>query len=149
MYLLISGNGQVLGQTFSEDNARRHALVARDTMHVVLRQGDLESLPVNVRNGLLEEFGIDYDDSVKKLWNTLKKQNFPYWGKISVQRCVRHLFRDEDPHAAYTKSQLLEMIPGATWISITTALTMLKNKNYARGKTMQIKFIEGKYRRED
>jgi hypothetical protein len=152
MYLLISSGGQVLGQTFSQINAERHAIVSRDPLTVIGRRGDIERLPLPIQNRLLE----DYDaDNVAKLWNILKKRTestkdrFPYWGKVSVQRVLRHLFRDVDSDVAYSKQALLEMIPGASWISITTAFTMLKNKKYSRGKTMSIGFKKGKYRRQD
>lgn len=144
MFLLISANGQVLGQTFSADNAKRHAIVARDTMFIVLRESCLDNLPLEVQAGLFEEYGVD---TVKKLWLRLKKQNFPYWGKISVQRIVRHFFKEEDGDAAYTKQELLDTIPGATWISITTAITMLKRTKTSRGKTMDVRFVNSKYRR--
>jgi hypothetical protein len=148
MNLLISEGGQVLGQTFSPDNAKRHVIVARDKMYTVLKQSDIDNLPLPVMNGLMEEF--DVDTSSQKLWNAMKKRPsraIPYWGKISVQRVIRHLYRDEAPDAAYTKNELLENIPGATWVSITTALTMLKNPKYARGGTIDIRFKDRKYRR--
>ena len=74
----------------------------------------------------------------------LKNEKFPYWGKVSVQRVLRTLFADD---SAYTREELMEIVPGASWVSITTAMSMLKNKRYANGQTMVIEQVDGKYRR--
>lgn len=144
MNLLISGNGQVLGQTYSADNAVRHAMVAKDKMYAVTRPNDLSRIDKCVGEEMLMEHGVT---SVMQLWNIFKKQTFPYWGKVSVKKVVRTLYANG--RTELTKDELMETIPGATWISITTAFSMLKNKKYAKpGKVLVIERKNGKYRRK-
>lgn len=142
MNLLISEQGEVLGQTLSPENAFRQAMIARTPMFAVTRQGELGTLPPDT----LVLLRGDYDaSSFAKLWSTLKKQKFPYWGKVSVQCVLRSLYNNG---SAYTRDELMETIPGATWISITTAMSMLKNKKYSKpGKPIVITQIDGKYQR--
>ena len=144
MNFLISGNGQVLGKTFSADNARRHVIVAKDDMHAVTSITELAELPLPVQHTLMD---THYMDDIRAVWGPMKKESYPYWGKVSVQRVVRSLFPEDNPTAAYSKDELLDAIPGATWISITTAFSMLKNKKYARGNIVNINQVKGKYRR--
>ena len=141
MHLLITGSGQVLGQTYSEDNAKRHVMVSKDKMFIVSKLSELGLLPVKVVSEMMSDYDVD---TQMKLWNTLNKKSFPYWGKVSVEKVVRAVYAKD---AAYTKDELLLVIPGATWISITTAFSMLKNKKYVSNNILPIKKIEGKYRR--
>jgi hypothetical protein len=143
MFLLISKQGEVLGQTLSPENACRQAMIARTPMYAVTRQGELGTLPPETLRLLREDYNAA---SHAALWKKLKDMKFPYWGKVSVKKVLRSLF-DVDGKV-YTKDDLLKIVPGATWISITTAMSMLKNKEYADGKTLVITQVEGKYRRQ-
>ena len=143
MNLLISKEGEVLGNTLSAENARRQAMIARTVMYAVTSKEELRSLPNNTRTPLWEDYAAH---SLDDLWKTLRMFKFPYWGKVSVQRVLRHIFSDHE--AEFTKDELMDIVPGATWISITTAMSMLKNKEYSNGKPLVIAQIDGKYRRQ-
>lgn len=142
MNLLISRQGEVLGQTLSPENAHRRAMIARTPMYAVTREGELGTLPPQTLASLRGDYG---NPSFATLWRMLGKQKFPYWGKVSVQCVLRSLYSNGK---SYTRDELMETIPGATWISITTAMSMLKNKKYAKpGKPIVITQIDGKYQR--
>lgn len=144
LHLLISENGQILGQTFSHDNAVRHTMIAKGQMFAASSSADLSRLPISALSNFIDEHETK---DLKKIWSTLKKQSFPVWGKVSVQKVIRNMYLANG--AAYTKDELIEMIPGATWISITTAFSMLKNKRYSKGKLLVIerKIDTGEYTR--
>lgn len=143
MNLLISEQGEVLGQTLSPENAYRQSMIARTSMFAVTTKDELKSLPKETRRLLMDDyFARSYDD----LWQTLSDQKFPYWGKVSVMKVLRSIFDDDSTE--FSKDDLMEIVPGATWISITTAMSMLKNKEYAGGKTIVIAQNEGMYRRQ-
>lgn len=114
-------------------------------MYAVTSCTDLDVLPSKVIENLCEEYRVT-DISTRKLWNALSKKNFPYWGKVSVQSVVRVLY--VNGNTELTKDELINTIPGATWISISTAFSMLKNKRYANGKVIVIERAAGKYRRK-
>lgn len=143
MNLLISEQGEVLGQTLSAANAYRQSMIARTSMYAVTNKEELKKLPKEARKYIWEDYAAH---SVNDLWATLKMHKFPYWGKVSVMRVLRSIFNDDE--LAFSKEELLEIVPGATWISITTAMSMLKNKNYAGGKVIMIAQIDGKYRKQ-
>jgi len=143
MNLLISEQGEVLGQTLSPENAHRQAMIARTSMFAVTRQGELGTLPPETLKLLRADYSAE---SFEVLWRRLGNAKFPYWGKVSVQRVLRSIFITG---SSFTKDELMETVPGATWISITTAMSMLKNKKYAKpGKPLVIAQIDGKYRRQ-
>jgi len=143
MNLLISEQGEVLGQTLSPENAVRQAMIARTKMFAVTTKEEMKALPKVTRRYLWDDYAAK---SLDDLWEVLKMQTFPYWGKVSVMKVLRSLFNDDG--ASYTKEQLIETIPGATWISITTAMSMLKNKQYSGGKVMVIAQEDGVYQRQ-
>jgi hypothetical protein len=141
MNLLVSLEGEVLGQTLSPENAYRQAMIARTPMLAITSEGELEQLPKAALKDFLDDFSVATPNG---LWKKLKSEKFPYWGKVSVQRVLRTLFSDD---SAYTREELMEIVPGASWVSITTAMSMLKNKRYSNGRTMVIEQVDGKYRR--
>lgn len=143
MNLLISEEGEVLGQTLSPENAHRQAMIARTSIYAVTTLDELKKLPKQTRKLLWDDYSAH---SLADLWNSLKAQKFPYWGKVSVQKVLRSIFDDDT--CGYTKDELLDAVPGATWISITTAMSMLKNKDYAKGKPLVIAQSDGMYRRQ-
>jgi len=144
MNLLISEQGEVLGQTLSPENAFRQSMIARTSIYAVTQKSELKALPKETRKLLWEDYAAH---SLDDLWQTLRMHKFPYWGKVSVMKVLRSIFDDDD--TGFTKDELLDIIPGATWISITTAMSMLKNKRYATpGKPLVIAQIDGKYRRQ-
>ena len=144
MNLLISEQGEVLGQTLSPENAHRQSMIARTSMYAVTKKEELRKLPNKTRTSLWEDYAAH---SLDDLWKTLRMHKFPYWGKVSVMKVLRFVFSDRN--AEFTKDELMEIVPGATWISITTAMSMLKNKKYAKpGKPVVITQIDGKYRRQ-
>jgi hypothetical protein len=156
LHLLISEDGQVLGQTSTHDNAVRQTMVAKGRMFAVSDAEDLAGLPQSAFLPIMDDYcyGGDAwrvddlsDAAIKKCWRNLKKQNFPYWGKVSVQKVIRNMYLTNG--AAYTKDELMEIIPGATWTSITTAFSMLKNKKYSQGELLIIerKVDTGQYTR--
>ena len=143
MNLLISEQGEVLGQTLSPENAYRQAMIARTSIYAVTQKDELNGLPRETRLLLLEDYASKSNEA---LWTALKSSKFPYWGKVSVMKVLRSIFDGDD--LAFSKDELLDVVPGATWISITTAMSMLKNKKYAKpGKPLVIAQIDGKYRR--
>lgn len=142
MNLLISEDGIVLGQTLSKENAERHAMISRMPLFVVSNKDELKKLPKKALRALNADFGAK---SMAALWAMLTKKTFPYWGKVSVKKVVRHLYANGK--CELTRDELLDTVPGATWISITTAFSMLKNKKYAGGDVIVIDQIDGKYRR--
>lgn len=142
MNYLISEQGEVLGQTLSPENAERIAMVARTPMFVVTSAKDFKKLPRHCVHALNSDYGAR---SFAALWAMLTKRQFPQWGKVSVMTVVRDLY--ENIGAEYTQEMLLELIPGGTWISITTAFSMLKNGDYNDGKLMVINKVKDKYRR--
>lgn len=144
MNLLISEQGEVLGQTLSPENAFRQSMIARTSIYAVTQKSELKALPKETRKLLWEDYAAH---SLDDLWATLAMHKFPYWGKVSVMKVLRSIFDDDD--TGFTKDELLDIVPGATWISITTAMSMLKNKRYATpGKPLVIAQIDGKYRRQ-
>lgn len=142
MNLLINKDGVIVGQTLSPENAHRHAMTSRMRLFVVTNRNDFKKLPVEVSRALNEDFRAK---SIASLLAMLSKQTFPQWGKVSVKDVVRKLYADGK--CELTRDELISTIPGATWISITTAFSMLKNKKYADGDLMFIEQINGKYRR--
>ena len=143
MNLLISKQGEVLGQTLSPENAHRRAMIARTPMYAITRQGELGNLPPETLRLLREDYSAS---SHASLWKRLKDDKFPYWGKVSVKKVLRSLF--DDGESVFSKEGLMDIVPGASWISITTAMSMLKNKEYADGKTLVITQVNGTYRRQ-
>ena len=144
MNLLISEQGEVLGQTLSPENAKRQAMIARTSMYAVTRKEELKLLPRETSKLLWEDYAAH---STADLWKTLRMYKFPYWGKVSVMRVIRSIFNDDT--LAFSRDELLDIVPGATWISITTAISMLKNKKYAKpGKPLVIAQVDGKYRKQ-
>ena len=143
MNLLISEQGEVLGQTLSPENAVRRAMISRTAMFAVTTKAEMKALPKVTRRFLWDDYGAS---SLDDLWEQLNTHKFPYWGKVSVMKVLRTVFNDDD--ASFTKDGLMDIVPGATWISITTAMSMLKNKDYSGGKVLVIAQVEGKYRRQ-
>lgn len=142
MNYLISQDGVVLGQTLSPENAKRHAMVSRMPLYVVTDQRDFSILPKPCIRALNEDHGAK---SFRALWAMMSKKTYPYWGKVSVKKVLRHMYSNGD--CEMTRDELLKAVPGATWISITTAFSMLKNREYADGELIVVEQIDGKYRR--
>lgn len=137
MNLLITENGQIIGQTMDCENAKRHAIVSLDNVFAVCKQSDIDSLPAPAQLALYDQFNVS---TPAGLWRALKKKRFPYWGKVSVQAVIRRLFTDNDE--GFSREQLIDAVPGASWVSITTALSMLKNPRYAKGPVLKIERTE-------
>jgi hypothetical protein len=91
MNLLISRQGEVLGQTLSAENAYRRAMIARTPMFAVTKKEELRVLPGATRTLLWDDYSAQ---SLDDLWDTLKAHKFPYWGKVSVMLVLRHLYGD-------------------------------------------------------
>ena len=142
MNLLINRDGVVVGQTLSPENAHRHAMTSRMKLYVVTSKKDIANLPNLVVRALNEDYRAQ---SIATLWAILTKRTFPQWGKVSVKDAIRSLYANDK--VELTRDQLIATIPGASWISITTAFSMLKNKKYADGDLMFIEQVNGKYRR--
>lgn len=142
MNLLISKDGVVLGQTLSAENARRHAMISRMPLFVVTNKSEFKTLPKGCHRALNEDHGAT---SLTGLWSMITNNFVPYWGKVSVKKVIRYMYTNGE--CALTREELLDTVPGATWISITTAFSMLKNKEYADGNIIKIDQIDGKYRR--
>lgn len=147
MNLLISPQGDVLGNTPTPDNAKRHQLMLRTPIEIITRRSDLPELPAKTREALFENFDVRSD---AMLWKKLReKKGLPQWGKVSVKEVLRCLYT-RNPNLSLSEEELLETIPGASWTSIVTAISMLKNPKYSEGKTMNIvRTASGNYRRED
>jgi len=146
MNLLLSPEGDVLGHTPTPDNAKRHAILLRMPIQIVTSLAELRDLPANVTGELIARYSAK---SVPDLWKRLRTaKGLPKWGKVSVKEVLRCLYTRQ-PNLALTEDELLEAIPGASWISVVTAISMLKNPKYADGPLMNIEHKGGKYRRED
>jgi hypothetical protein len=146
MNLLLSPQGDILGHTPTPDNALRHQLMLRTPVEIVTRRSDLETLPPKTREGLFDAFGVRSD---AMLWKRIKaRKGLPKWGKVSVKDVMRCIYT-RNPNLSLTEDELIEAIPGASWTSIVTAISMLKNPKYAEGETMNIVHKNGKYRRQD
>lgn len=146
MNLLISPDGDVLGHTPTPDNAKRHEILLRQPVHIVSKLDHLRHLPAGLTGSMLEDWCAT---SIPDLWKKLRKsKGLPKWGKVSVKQVLRCLYT-RDRTLALTEDELLEAIPGASWISIVTAISMLKNPKYADGPLMHIEHKGGKYRREN
>jgi hypothetical protein len=144
MNLLLSPEGDVLGHTPTPDNARRHQLLLRTTVLIVTKRSDLEDLPAKTKEGLLENFNVR---GYPALWKALREaKGLPKWGKVSVKEVLRCLYT-RNPKLSMTEEELLEAVPGASWISIVTAISMLKNPKYADGPLLNIEHMKGRYRR--
>ena len=81
------------------------------------------------------------------MWKKLRDaKGLPKWGKVSVKEVLRCLYT-RNQKLALNEDELLEAVPGASWISIVTAISMLKNPKYADGPLLKIEQVRGKYRR--
>jgi hypothetical protein len=146
MNLLISPQGDLLGITPTPDNAKRHQLMLRTPVLIITKRSELEELPAKTTEALFENFNVR---SFAMLWKQIKdKKGLPKWGKVSVKEVLRCLYT-RDTKLALTEDELLEAVPGASWISIVTAISMLKNAKYADGPLLHIEQKGGKYRRVD
>lgn len=146
MNLLLSPEGDVLGHTPTPDNAKRHAILLRMPVQIVTSLAELRELDASVTARLLSDHSAK---SIPDLWKRLRHaKGLPKWGKVSVKEVLRCLY-SRDSKLALSEDELLEAIPGASWISIVTAISMLKNPKYADGPLLKIEHIDGKYRRDD
>ena len=144
MNLLISPDGDVLGTTPTLDNAKRHEIMLRQPIHVVGKLAHLRELPAGLTGNMLEDWKAK---SMPDLWKKLREaKGLPHWGKVSVKEVLRCLYT-RDRTLAMTEEELLDAVPGASWISIVTAISMLKNVKYSDGDTLIIEQVDGKYRR--
>ena len=142
MNLLISPDGDVLGQTPTKDNAYRHQIKLRTPVHVVTSVKELRTLPASRLSGLLADYQAK---SIPDLWKKLKEaKGLPKWGKISVKEMMRLMYT-RTPSLSLTEEELLYEVPGASWDSIATAISMLKNPTYSDGATMRIDNVGGNY----
>jgi len=143
MNLLLSHEGDVLGTTPTPDNAYRHEMLLRIPVFVITSLPELRQLPVELTGRLLANYNAK---SVPDLWKRLRKtKGLPKWGKVSVKDILRCMYT-RDPELALDEDELISTIPGASWVSIATAISMLKNPKYSDGPTMTIVQKEGKYR---
>ena len=117
-------------------------MISRMPLFVVTAAKEFAGLPKECVRALNEDFGAK---SFRALYAMITNGAVPYWGKVSVKKVLRHMYTNGE--CALTRDELLDTVPGATWISITTAFSMLKNKEYADGAVMRIDQIDGKYRR--
>lgn len=144
MNLLISQEGDILGSTPTKDNAYRHQLMLRMPVKIVTTLKEFRALPDEVVVPLLKDYQAK---NVTQLWKRIKEaKGLPKWGKISVKEMMRCMYT-RDPELALDEDELREAVPGASWDSIATAISMLKNPVYSDGSTMRIERVEGKYRR--
>jgi hypothetical protein len=121
-----------MGQTSSADNAQRWALQSKILLHAISSREQLDALK--------------FEDLT---WKQLERGRYPYFGKVSVSKVLEALFREEYAGPSYTKEQLLDIIAGANWIAIATALSNMKNKSYRyTDKPIIIEKVDGKYVRQ-
>lgn len=144
MNILLSPQGDILGHTPTPDNALRHQLMLRTPVLLVSRRADLKQLPPKTRDGLFDLFNVRSD---AMLWKKIRsKKGLPKWGKVSVKEVLRCLYT-RNPQLALTEEELLDAVPGSSWTSVVTAISMLKNPKYAEGPLMNIEHTKnGKYR---
>lgn len=143
MNLLLSQEGDVLGTTPTKDNAQRHQIMRRMPLTVVTSLKEMRELPANITAILLSDYQAS---SLPDLWKKLRDaKGLPKWGKVSVKELMRCLYT-RNPKLELDEDELLEAIPGASWDSIVTAISMLKNPKYSDGPTMLIHNFGNRYR---
>jgi hypothetical protein len=143
MNLLISKHGDILGQTPTKDNAYRHEILLRTPVQVVTSLKELRLLPADHLTGLIADYQAR---SIPDLWKRINAaKGLPKWGKVSVKELMRCMYT-RDPNLSLTEEELLFTVPGASWDSIATAISMLKNPKYSDGQTMRIDKIDGEYK---